>query len=164
MQLRSNLQMACCFYCLQKYSVSKLKGWYKILMILYSKPVLIEISYVVMNDKVLDILQKACELVLNVIKDLPYTHDRVPACNSPDPSGTKGRQLWLTKCTESEILPYCIHLLRAALKVWLSFFFIWYKTEASDSSFNIYICNCFLLHNTMTSKCIYHLIDTFATS
>jgi hypothetical protein len=28
----------------------------------------------------------------------------------------------------------------------------------------IYICNCFLLHNTMTSKCIYHLIDTFATS
>jgi hypothetical protein len=28
----------------------------------------------------------------------------------------------------------------------------------------IYICNGFLLHNTVTSKCIYHLIDTFATS
>jgi hypothetical protein len=29
---------------------------------------------------------------------------------------------------------------------------------------NIYICICFLLHNTVTSKCIYHLMDTFATS
>jgi hypothetical protein len=28
----------------------------------------------------------------------------------------------------------------------------------------IYICNGFLLHNTVTSKCIYHRIDTFATS
>eukprot|EP00105_Crassostrea_gigas_P024221 XP_011444406.1 PREDICTED: integrator complex subunit 10 [Crassostrea gigas] len=79
MQLRSNLQMACCFYCLQKYS-------------------------------------KACELVLNVIKDLPYTHDRPPASNLAETSGAKGRQLWLTKCTESEILPYCIQLLLAALK------------------------------------------------
>ena len=30
---------------------------------------------------------------------------------------------------------------------------------------NIYkICNCFLLHNTITSKCIYHLMDTFDMS
>ncbi|XP_061165472.1 integrator complex subunit 10-like [Saccostrea echinata] len=79
MQLRSNLQMACCFYCLQKYS-------------------------------------KACELVLNVIKDLPYTHDRLPISNLSEPTGAKGRQLWLTKCTEAEILPYCIQLLLAALK------------------------------------------------
>jgi hypothetical protein len=28
----------------------------------------------------------------------------------------------------------------------------------------IYICNGFLLHNTVMSKCIYHLIDTFSTS
>lgn len=61
--------------------------------------------------------QKACELVLNVIKDLPYTHDRPPASNLAEASGAKGRQLWLTKCTESEILPYCIQLLLAALKV-----------------------------------------------
>ncbi|XP_078325971.1 integrator complex subunit 10-like isoform X2 [Crassostrea virginica] len=79
MQLRSNLQMACCFYCLHRYS-------------------------------------KACELVLNVIKDLPYTHDKTPTSNVSESSGAKGRQLWLTKCTESEILPYCIQLLLAALK------------------------------------------------
>lgn len=68
--------------------------------------------------------QKACELVLNVIKDLPYTHDRPPASNLAETSGAKGRQLWLTKCTESEILPYCIQLLLAALKVWIWFIFI----------------------------------------
>jgi hypothetical protein len=36
-------------------------------------------------------------------------------------------------------------------------------TSTNTSIKNIYICNCFLLHNTVTSTCIYHLIDTFAT-
>jgi hypothetical protein len=37
-------------------------------------------------------------------------------------------------------------------------------TYAIQLKLNIYICNCFHLHNTVTSKCIYHLIDAFATS
>jgi hypothetical protein len=42
----------------------------------------------------------------------------------------------------------------AVSSVYFNHTLIWY----------IYICNCFLLHITVTSKCIYHLTDTFATS
>ncbi|KAJ8315831.1 hypothetical protein KUTeg_007981 [Tegillarca granosa] len=60
-------------------------------------------------------LAKACEMVLNVIKDLPDGQPRSEADIEPVAEGT-GRHLVLTKCTDSQILPYSIELLLSCFK------------------------------------------------
>ncbi|KAJ8316269.1 hypothetical protein KUTeg_006283, partial [Tegillarca granosa] len=60
-------------------------------------------------------LAKACEMVLNVIKDLPDGQPKSEADIEPVAEGT-GRHLVLTKCTDSQILPYSIELLLSCFK------------------------------------------------
>lgn len=62
-------------------------------------------------------LQKACELVLDLIQTIPE-NDSLDCedVEKPNPTGS-GRHLLMLQCTEKEILPYCIQLLVASLKV-----------------------------------------------
>ncbi|XP_052827261.1 integrator complex subunit 10 [Octopus bimaculoides] len=86
MQLRKSLQLASCFHCLGTYS-------------------------------------KACELLLDIIGSLkqfsnsdPLTSTHSIEEESKNKKLTPGRQLWLTLCTEIEILSYCIQLLLSCFK------------------------------------------------
>ncbi|KAL5019854.1 hypothetical protein ScPMuIL_002746 [Solemya velum] len=82
LQIRSAIQLACCFFCLGNYS-------------------------------------KACELVLDVMSTLPENGASVDTTEPKKESLTRegsGRQLLLTMCSESEILPYCIQLLLSCFK------------------------------------------------
>jgi hypothetical protein len=68
----------------------------------------------------------------------------------------------------------CVHYVALLYSLFICIREFWYLSKSRVTKImiiikacfvfvNIYICNCFLLHNTVTSKCIYHLIDTFAT-
>lgn len=68
----------------------------------------------------LTVLQKACELILDIILAVPESemleYEQSERLGTPAGSG---RHLLMLQCTEKEFLPYCIQLLVACLKVCL---------------------------------------------
>lgn len=64
------------------------------------------------------LFQKACELILDVIDSMPESETTEHEdSDKMSPSPGSGRYLLMLQCTEKEILPYCIQLLVACLKV-----------------------------------------------
>ena len=72
-----------------------------------------------LTESELFILQRACELILDVISALPEMPSEP---GNSDPSENQfvhgsGRHLVLVPCTDVEIMPYCIQLLLTCFKV-----------------------------------------------